>query len=682
MGRPDSRMSMMESSDEEDGISSTGSPSTRPFSGETWMTDDTSMDSTATLSRDEMRSQLDQQRVEYEERLRNLNRPAIDAETERHLMESKVEEIQQQMQHKLEAQKKSFEARLRKRGVQQNLDTPEVYTPVQEKRLRRAIEELKSHHRVKIAENALVHAVSLKEANVIAKELDKQVTYQFTVIDRDPPLSAAGVFGSLAEESIDANLLSSPKPCLAIKVLDCKHTSVYIWSIQHFRAQLDSMRKVFSYVDKPVYSRHLNWDEPFYTTSAPSLSFIGTAYLPLSPLLFNVAFDTTIEILSSLTSETIGTCHVMLKPKSLILPPSPAERGATPVPSLAASRVSDGAQVTFMLVVDQLQLWCDGVSSIHCQTQRSHITGQTDSEETSPSEVANIDTQGSVKLTYYKEITVKMSQDTRTRLASKCLPLDFFGSISEKFLARVLAWDAQETFGEPDDKGIDTSRKSELELSVEQHHDVIANASICELDASGHYSPAPATATGPLDPGAFFIRQGLQRRLVLHLEHSSGRAWSWSEVQNVTLGEVRLLDGRGLLHASPSCQTLQLRPLRKAGAEFRPDGTSIIEFTASWDSSAHDSPFLDRPTAAASRVLLRLAWQVKASGCEPVPFSMDLGVTIQGRDARGPSRLFSALSSTRMLSSCTSLFAVTLKPQAMQDTRQLWRRDTSKTYGV
>lgn len=688
MGRPDSRLSILDSGDEDGEVSSSaGSHShSRPFSGDTWATNDTSMDSSAqsfSLAHEDMRSQLEQQREDYEERLRAMAPPpAVDIQTERQFMQAQVEQMQQDMQKRLELQKKTFEAKLRKKGVSQSLDTPELYSPSQERCARKAVDAWRKQARVKIAEQALVYAVALKEANVISRELNKRVTYQFTVADRTPPLSASSVFASLADDSLDTHLINCRKPCLAIKVLDKRHQCIYFWSIQHFVAQLDAMRNVFSFVDKPVYSQHLNWDEPFYTASAPSQSFIGSALIPLSPLACNIPFVGRVEIVSWLTAQPVGNCYVTFKPKSVVMTPDVAPSSAAS--SLSVARVPDGAQITFVLTVDQCRLYgSDIATSLHCQILRSALTGNEETEEVTPSETTTVDDQGESSLHFNKEIALRMTPSLRKHLSNNCLPLDFFGSIHNTSIDRIIDWDAAHSpnYTVPS-AGMDNSRKPEVELSLEQHHDVVARVSICELDASGKYSPVPVTASGPLDPGIFFLRQGLQRRLLLRLEHSSGRAWPWQEVQDVTLGDVRLLDAKGLVHASPSCQPLTLRGLRKESAEFSSDGTCQVGFMAPWDSSAHDSQFLDRPTAPSCRVLARLNWNIKAAGGEPVAFSMDLGISIQGRDARGPSKLLSALSSTRILSDCTSLFAVTLKPRQLQETAELWRRDTSKTYGA
>jgi kinesin family protein 1 len=119
MGRPESRMSSYLESvderddDEEDGTSS-ASPSLRPFSGSTYTTDDTSLGSTLTLNgahaevdvrlkqvKDEMETQLEAQRVEYEEKLQAMTQASADTgdiKSEKAQMEAKLQLVQAEME--------------------------------------------------------------------------------------------------------------------------------------------------------------------------------------------------------------------------------------------------------------------------------------------------------------------------------------------------------------------------------------------------------------------------------------------------------------------------------------------------------------------------------------------------------------------------------------------------------
>lgn len=142
-------------------------------------------------------------------------------------------------------------------------------------------------------------------------------------------------------------------------------------------------------------------------------------------------------------------------------------------------------------------------------------------------------------------------------------------------------------------------RKSETEFVQEQLHDVSATVQICELGSSGDYVPSTVLSQGPLDPGAFHVsadaivqtcacadfvhatllqlRQGLQRRLVISLSHTSGRSLPWTRIERVSVGQVRLLGANGQVLESQPTPDVDLKLSRKDDtAVFHPDGTSTL----------------------------------------------------------------------------------------------------------
>lgn len=120
-------------------------------------------------------------------------------------------------------------------------------------------------------------------------------------------------------------------------------------------------------------------------------------------------------------------------------------------------------------------------------------------------------------------------------------------------------------------------RRSENDFVQEQVHDVSSSLQICELGSSGDYIPSTVLSQGPLDPGAFHLRQGLQRRLVISLSHTSGRSLPWTKIERVSVGSVRLLGVNGQVLESQPSPDVELR-LSKKGDEavFHPDGTSTL----------------------------------------------------------------------------------------------------------
>jgi kinesin family protein 1 len=224
-------------------------------------------------------------------------------------------------------------------------------------------------------------------------------------------------------------------------------------------------------------------------------------------------------------------------------------------------------------------------------------------------------------------------------------------------------------------------RRSETDFVVTQTHDVVAWLQMCELAPDGQYAPVPVVSQDSLDPGCFSLHQGLQRRISLTLSSNSGQQLPWIEFTKIRIGNVRLLDNNGRIHDSTSKALVTLPLMKDQVLEFKPDGTGHLAAEALWDTSIHDSLLLNRVTSASQRVILQLNWAVAVDTCaDPVQFNMDVGITIQTRDARPPSKLMAFLGQTKILTKSSSLFSVRLSPPLTRSPRDLWRLDTSEKY--
>ena len=147
------------------------------------------------------------------------------------------------------------------------------------------------------------------------------------------------------------------------------------------------------------------------------------------------------------------------------------------------------------------------------------------------------------------------------------------------------------------------------------------------------------------------------------------------------LGNVRLLDDKGRVHDSTSKAMITLPLQQDQLVEYKSDGSCVLTAQALWDSSVHDSILLNRVTASNHRVFLQLGWSVAVETCaDQVQFSMDTAVTIQTRGARGPSRLFALLGTTKVLPKSSTVFTVRLSPPLTRSAKDLWRLDTAEKY--
>ncbi|KAF9911779.1 kinesin-like protein Klp8, partial [Lobosporangium transversale] len=233
-----------------------------------------------------------------------------------------------------------------------------------------------------------------------------------------------------------------------------------------------------------------------------------------------------------------------------------------------------------------------------------------------------------------------------------------------------------------------SERRSEDELTMEEHHDVLAHVQVCELAPSGDYMPVQVISKSTVDIGAFQLRQGLQRRIVLTLSHTSGHQFAWNHVSKINIGRVRLLGNNGKITESSPREDVSLNIVPGQKPEYLADGTSVLIVYASWDSTLHESLFLNRVTTSNTRILLTLTWFVEAERCmEPICFRMDIAAQIQDREARAGSHapyrfvpMFLQHSTTRVLKKASGLFLLTLRPIVARNASELWRLNTASKY--
>ncbi|GAA5892555.1 uncharacterized protein JCM6883_007396 [Sporobolomyces salmoneus] len=706
--RPESRMSFLDSvtedGDDEEGLSSFGGGS-RPYSGETWTTDQTSVvDSTMTLDNlpDLYEKPFGIDGFDnFSDRLpSSMSTPPLISvedrdkdEMEKKMMEDKLKKLEK----KMETQRKRFE-KIRKSTPQfdELLDDTDDYPPLLPEQVslaKKVVAKWRTKRRVRMAEDALSQAVLLKEANVLSKELKKGVSYQFVVIEEQvPKASTSGQLPGLddIEEDSDPALSTCVKPCIGIKVLDRRHQTVTLWSLSKLRQRLESMRNLYKWIDKPQYSQHFSLEDPFYEfpTSVESSSLIGSSHVSLSPLARNLPSKQTVQISSPYIADPIGSCRISIEPISISAPLTSIEQ------SVNAKPLIEGAKLKVRITIDQVRgIDKNEFATAHLQFSSSRLFGTdaTDEDIRVSESVDLLSTSSSLKLSSEFEIT--LTSTVISFVQSSYGTFDFFGRPRMAHLDKVERWDeardscssSKQANALPvrggDPTNSDVTRRPENEFILEQQHDVLAKIEIRELGEKGEYVPVQVVSTNPLDQGAFFLRQGLQRRFVLNLSHNSGRAFNWKRVSKVSLGNVRLFDSRGRIHAATSAADAELRGMGNPRPQFSSDGNSTLSFAAAWDSSVHDSPHLNRNTSSGDRALIQLSFEIEAGGVAgAIPFSMDVAVTVSSRDARPPNKLLNMLTSTRLSSSISSVFAIRLSPSSTRKPGELWRLDTAETF--
>ncbi|KAH9963374.1 kinesin-like protein [Lactifluus volemus] len=669
------------------------SESGRPFSSDA-LTDDTSVDAGPSRGSPdvdalkEVQNQLETQRQEWVSRLQAISgsTETEDLIEERDHMQHQLKLVQMRMRRLLDA---------RARGeteLEVELFEPALYSAKQLRLIRRVLDKWRAHRSFSMAESVLSAAVLVKEANVISKELGKDVIYNFTVASGGSlaaPVSSVNTIAGLDEfgDVVDPVLLSMTQPTVAVKVLDKRHNAIYVWSLDRLRQQLQRMRNLTSFIDRPSYSQHFSSEEPFYNSPPPEYSFVGNALLSLAPLSRRLSSTSIVPIFCRYTAEAIGSCRVDVKIINVVMTPkytpnsTTSTRSSSPVPGGLLA----GSKLSFFLTVDSVKgLAPHDFSAAHLQVRLSSFVGPSlKSEEIYHSNSVNLDSSTPSDLKFRRSFSIVVNSKVLTHFRQGYAPIELFASMRPQYLERMERWDEmrdQKTyppaFAPPPEfmsGGVQPMRRSETDFFMEQLHDVVAWLQVRELGPDGQYAPVPVVSQGNLDPGAFSLHQGLQRRFVLTMTSNSGRQLPWTEVVRIKVGNVRLLDAKGRVH-EPSSRPLITLPLQQDQVvEFRADGSGVLSAESLWDSSIHNSILLNRVTPTNQRVLLQ-------SCVDPVQFSMDMAITMQTRDARPPSRFFALLNSTRILSKTSNVFRVRLSPPLTRSPEDLWRLDTSEKY--
>ena len=526
------------------------------------------------------------------------------------------------------------------------------------------------------------------------------MTYNFTVASGGPlaaPTSSINTISGLDEfgDVADPVLASQTQPSVAVKVLDKRHNAIYAWSLDRLRQQVQRMRNLTSFVDRPSYSQHFSSEEPFYNSPSPEYSFVGNALISLAPLSRRLSSTSVVPIFCRYTAEAIGSCRVDIKIVNVIttLKHTPNSTTSTRSSSPVPGAVPTGSKLSFFLTVDSVKgLSSHDFSAAHLQVRLSSFAGPNlKAEEIYHSNSVDLDSSTPSDLKFRRTFSIVVNSKVLGHLRRGYAPIELFASMRSQYLERMERWDEMrepKTYplirsSPPDAKSgtLQPMRRSETDFYMEQSHDVASWLQIRELGPDGQYVPVPVVTQGHLDPGAFSLHQGLQRRVVLTMTSNSGRQLPWVEVLKIKVGNIRLLDAKGRVHESSSRSLVTLPLQRDQMVEFRPDGSGVLSAESLWDSSIHNSVLLNRVTPPNQRVLLQISWTIAVESCaDPVQFSMDLAVTMQTRDARPPSRLVALLSSTRILSKTSNVFRVRLSPPLTRSPKDLWRLDTSEKY--
>ncbi|KAI8969978.1 hypothetical protein BDF20DRAFT_907549 [Mycotypha africana] len=593
---------------------------------------------------------------------------------------------------------------------------------------------------------------------------------------------------------------SPPKPCIGVKVIDHKHQCVYTWSLEKMKERLEKMRNLRQFSDRPHYRQHLNFEDPFYETPCPTYSFIGSAAVSMRNLAFShqpQVYESEVSIVCRQTGQVKGKLVLLVSPiaqsgflseesssnslaeylteEPLCLRTEPGihgdheeknkENSNSPRTAISSSRNNETSiiQIGQQLLFEVRLLEIKGMNEqeftdIHVQYRLSSFgvssSQQQQTERLFASKPASGFGTSSILLNSSQTLSIMVTESTQDVFLNKMINFEVYGKVAAATLKYMERWDNQREIERlplssvnPDNNRAEQQqshtafeRRPENELLGTERHDVLAWIQICELMPNGNYKPVLVRSQNSLDRGYFILKQGLQRRIVITLSHTSGRQFSWTKMSNVRLGHIRLLDAKGRIihhkskypissasvsannHYNGDSETykhnddhIAISLLPQQSIVYNNDGTSTLVAQGAWDSSQHDCLFLNRPTASQTRVLMSLSWEVEVPGktSKPIECQMDISVYIQSRDTSSLSlsasassyqfalrKLLSSVSTStsssspssssgrkksngycsRYMTKCSGLFLIQLRPPMTRRVSQLWRLNTTSKY--
>ncbi|OXV08630.1 hypothetical protein Egran_03607 [Elaphomyces granulatus] len=630
--------------------------------------DGTNGDTSLQAARDDMQRQLDKQKGDYQEKLRfaeaSSNLDVEELRLEKARMEEALIAAKMEFEQQLKRQKEEFESQII--GLSQR--TPKVYENGFTKLESREVEIAKcvyghwsQRNYVRMAESLLQHASLLKEAQVMSQIMDKNVVFQFAIIDNGHNMASSYdlVLNGISGED-DAALDDVRKPCVGVRVIDFKHCVIHLWSLEKLQRRLQAMRQMHQYIDRPDYIQHFKLENPFSETCSAQYSLVGDADIPLSAVVERRVQDFSFEVISPYTQSVVGIIRLSLEP-SLAQAPSSTLKFNVVMRDMVGFAEREGTDV-------HAQLFVPGVSEDGGATTTQMIRGFDENP---------------VRFESVHSMSLPLSSP-RTVSLKVCI----YAHVTPMHLDKLLSWDSMRDSSVACSQKRKTPRIAESEFYSEERHDVFARIQILELAETGDYLPVEVVQSSILDVGTYQLHQGLQRRVVIHLTHSPAKNFPWDDITSLRVGSPRLLDPWGKIPDQDfRTPDVPLKLIQEPMVKDNADGTSNVTIVGQWDSSLHNSLLLDRTTTDKYRVQISLRWNL-ISSClqDPITFELDQTLQVLGRTYVRPQPMFRQFwnptfwNPTRVVHSTVGIFSVAIRPVSAKRAADLWRMNTQNDY--
>ncbi|RDW74592.1 kinesin-3 motor protein uncA [Aspergillus mulundensis] len=620
-------------------------------------------DATLQSVRQDMQRQLERQKEQYLDKLRDSeaspSQGIDDLRSEKVRMEDALRAAKEEYEEQLRKQKEAFESHMKELGQ----PMPQIYengypklSPKELEVARSVFQHWSQQNYVRMAEKVLQHASLIKEAQVMSHIMDKNVVFQFAIVDHGHNMASSYdlVLNGISGDE-DIILDDAKKPCVAVRVIDFKQSVIHLWSIEKLQRRVQAMRQLHQYIDRPDYIQHFKLENPFSEPCSPQYSLVGDADIPLTAVFETRVQDFSVDVISPYTQDVVGIIRLSLEPSSAQAPSSTLKFNVV-MRDMAGFTEWEGTDV-------HAQLFIPGISEEGGATTTQMINGFNETP---------------VRFESVHSMSLPLSSP---RNAS--LKICVYARVTSMHLDKLLSWDDMRDSAEQGPQDQKTPRIAESEYFSEERHDVFARLQVLEMTETGEYLPVEVVQNSPTEVGTYQLHQGLQRRISVNLTYSSTEALPWDDLTNVRVGTVRLLDPWGKI-PDQDLQTpdVPLKFIQEPMVKDNADGTSNITLIGQWDSSLHGSLLLDRVTAEKYRVQVTVRWDLQSSRLQdPVSFEIDLTLQVQGRTYIRPQSMFkNFFNTTRVVHSTVRMYSVAVRPVSAKRAADLWRMNTQNDY--
>ncbi|KAF2204183.1 kinesin family protein [Delitschia confertaspora ATCC 74209] len=616
------------------------------------------------LVREDMQDKLEKQKEEYQAKLKSAEEANVEIEeikAEKAKMEESLQAIKEEMQKQLEEQKEEFQRKIQQlqNPVSPSINSLMGLSGLTERQLelaRTAFQTWRQRKYVAMAETVLQNAATLKEAQVMSQQMDKHVVFQFCIVDVGHSFASSYdlVLNGIPGED-DEDLDNTPKPCVGVRVIDFKNQVVHLWSLQKLRLRVRLMHQMHQYLNRPEYLQHFSLENPFSEPCMPEFSRIGDVDVPLAAVFKSRVQDFNLDVVSPYTANVVGIIRLSLEPSSAEAPSSTLKFNVV-MHDMIGFPEREGTDV-------HAQLFVPGISE--------------EGGATTTQIIRDFD-EGPVRFESVHSMSLPYPSPPTTFLR-----VSIFAKATTVHLDKLLSWDDMRDSTPPPKTKRHGARLPESEFFSEDKHDIFTRVQVHEISEDGTYQPVEVVQTSALDLGAYQLHQGLQRRIVVKLTHTSGDTLDWQDVSALRVSRVRLVDASGTSPALDNdTQEVPVKLVSPPIVRANADGTTNVTFIGQWDSSMHDSLLLNRATPDKYRVQATLLWNVSSAKlAEPMVFSLDLSIQIRARSwIRPTSMLMQLWNATRVVHSTVGIFSVDIRPTSVKRATDLWRMNTRDDY--